>query len=485
MNIRSEVKRFFIYGFGTISGSLLNFLLIPLYFNKYTTAEYGVINILLMFITFTSMFVSAGMMSAMQKYYFDVSINERKVVVGTIFIWYLFTVGVISFFFLLFNKTISNLFFGVSKYGRDISILAPIVFLTLFFDIPLNLLRLKKKARIFVGLSLVRLCIDAVLKYVFIVIFNRGISGYFDALLLSLFVSSLLGSFFVRDDIALRFKRQILKSLLQISSPYIIAGFAIWSLQSVDRVMLNFLLSESATGIYSAGLRFGQIYNLVFYRPFSALLPAVLFPFLKNSNEEKTKKFFILLMNIIFVFGTLIGACTIFISFGFIDILNNVSKIDPNYVLSKNVIPFIVCSNILYSMAIPAGYTGLHLKRTTFSAYAGISAATLNIFLNWILIKKLGVIGASVATLISFFIYIIIVYFLFNKIYKIQYNYLKIFLQSCIFILVIIIGKIVRIENAFLSVLLKTSCAILILLISAIFLTKLINMKTLLHNVKN
>jgi O-antigen/teichoic acid export membrane protein len=69
---------------------------------------------------------------------------------------------------------------------------------------------------------------------------------------------------------------------------------------------------------------------------------------------------------------------------------------------------------------------GLYLKnKTNYIAYNTIGAAILNIALNFLFIPKYKMIGAAVATIISFLALYLASYFATNKFYKISYENLK------------------------------------------------------------
>ncbi len=475
MNIRSEARRFFVYGFGTISGSALNLLLIPLYLSSFTSAEYGVVNILLMFVTFSSLFVSAGMMSVMQKEYFAFENADRRTLVGTVVTWYVLVLALLSVVLLVFRRPVSNAFFDTEDYGLAVSLVPPLVLLTLLADVPLNLLRLEKRASAFVLVSVSRLLIDAGLKFVFIVRLDLGVAGYFLSTMSALVVTNAIGYTLVRGSVGLRFDRETFGRLVRLSSPFIITGFAVWSLQSVDRLMLNFLMSESATGVYSVGVRFGQVYNILFYTPLSALLPAIVFPAIADRDEERVRRIFARLTKGLVVVGPAIAFLIAVGSVGVVEFMDQIIDMDPSYMEARYTIPLLVGSHMTYSLLIPMGYTALHISRTGLLAASSFVAAVLNIALNALLIPSFGVVGAAVATATSYLAYGAVATTLLGRKLKNEAPLGRILAHLALFAVALFAGFRLQIGAGILIALLVGLVGMVLLLLSAWKVTRLVD----------
>lgn len=419
-----KIRQFLIYGLGSISGAAINFLLIPLYLSQYTPAEYGIIHIILLLITFVTLFVSAGMMSAVQSQYFKTSVEQRKVLMGTVLVWYFILFFIIQLVAFTISGTVAAALFGDVLHADLVCLVPLLVILTLLVDIPANIFRLKEKAKSYVAISLLRVLLEIAFKYLFIIELARGVPGFFEGSLAALLIVNLVSYVTVwRENIKIKFSSEKLLILLRLSTPYILTGFCIWSLNSVDRLMLNTLQSESATGIYSLGVQFAQIYNIIFFRPLSILLPAAIFTYLETHTEEENKEFFKQIMNGLVFIGSFVAEIVVIGSLGIIDVIDYYIDIEPIYVKAKSVILILVLSNLLYSICIPAGYVALHVFKTEYEAIVGLLSVTSNVLLNYLLIPRFGIVGAASATLISFCVHVSAFYYLIQKAYPVDYYF--------------------------------------------------------------
>jgi len=99
--------------------------------------------------------------------------------------------------------------------------------------------------------------------------------------------------------------------------------------------------------------------------------------------------------------------------------------LNPDYWVAYQVVPYIILAYI-FSGARYVVSLGLNFKRKTkYIAYTTIGVAILNIGLNFLLIPKYKMMGAAVATIISFAALYFTTYFIANRFYKIPYENLK------------------------------------------------------------
>ncbi len=354
---KSKIFELLIYGIGTISNSAIGLVLLPVYMKQFTPADYGIINVFLLIITFATMFVSAGMMSSLHKMYFVVPMGDRQKLLGTTLAWYVAVAAVIALVVVSFRSNLSIIFFKTPLYGSDFVTVLAIVILSLILDVPLNLLRLERKPGYYVGFSFLRLITELSLKILFIVVLKKGIKGYFVSSLLSLVGTNIAIFIFVKRYVALSASWVYLKGLLKLGAPFILSGFAVWSLGAIDRMQLNFLLGPSATGVYSVGLRFAQVFNMLFYRPISLLLPPLMLA--DTSDDADAWKRYSRLLNILTLIGSLLAAVISIFSIGAIDLITTAFGSHVEYLAARSIIPILTFANLVYTVAMPVSYIGL------------------------------------------------------------------------------------------------------------------------------
>ncbi len=462
MLIIKEFKRFLIYGFGNIVQSAINFLFLPLFLNQFSPAEYGIINILLVVIALVSTFISCGLINAIQSEYFNESEGEgRGNLSGNVFLWYCISSLVIVAPVLFYAKRLSMLFFLTDIYKQEIQLVGILVPLLLIFDIPFNILRMEKRVGEYVSFSIVRLILDFALKYFFIVALQRGILGYFESSVIALIlINGLLYGVTLRYiSFKLNFPKMVM--LLKLGAPFIITSFTVWSMQSVDKLMINFLLNKFYVGIYSTAEIFSKIFNMFVFRPVNLLLPPVIFSYIAKHSVEETDLMFKNLLNILVVVGC---AFLIIISLGSEDVLRILIRYfgsRPEYVESIQSIFYLTLANFFYCLTLPVLYVILMMKKTGLMAIGSFCAAFFNLVLNYFFILAYGVRGAAIATVLANLLLVGLLYWMVQRWHKIDYDFKMSFILIGVATALVFLGRWVSLENEIVSLFARPSAGLL------------------------
>lgn len=280
--IKKLVSQTAIYGIPTIIGRFLNFILVPLYTQKFLPEEYGVVTTLYAFVSFLNIVLSYGMETA----YFRFSSGKlethtEKDIAGSAF----FSLLLSSSLFLLINFLLSSSIADWLRIGEHPEYI--IYFsLILFFDtlsiIPFARLRQQLKAFSFAGIKMFNILTNVLLNLFFIVwapkLIENGVNipswiyqenigiGY-------IFISNLLASFLSflllipQLIIKVKINRNLLiRELLNYGFPLIWVGLAGMVNETLDRILLNYLLDESIAarevGIYGACYKLSLVITL-------------------------------------------------------------------------------------------------------------------------------------------------------------------------------------------------------------------------------
>lgn len=476
MIIKKELKRLFAYGIGNIAQAAMNFLLLPIFLSEYTPAEYGILNVLLIGTFFLSLFISAGLTNSIQSEYFkQVDLQAKKTLSGNVCIWYVLISVLLLIVLIPFSESLSVLLFSADSLKDEVALSLYTIPLVIIIDIPFNILRMEKRVTSYIVASLVRLIIEVILKYLFIVSFGRGISGYFEATIIALVITNILLYLLTIRYISFILKLDQLWLQLKLGGPLIISGFMIWSLESVDRLMLKFLIDEVAVGTYSASINFAKIFNILLYRPISLLLPPLVFSYFAKHKEEESVLFLTNLLGFLVIIGC---ALVIGVSLGSADLINILVHdfgCEPNYIQSISSIPFVTLGLFFYYLTMPANYIALLCKRTDLVAKVSVITALCNLILNYFLILLFGIEGAALATAISYFIFLIILYRSVQRVYKVNFNISAIG-QTVVFVLIVFFAlSYVEIANFYFSIVFKPLTGIAVFLIFTWFFSRIIH----------
>ncbi|TDP82300.1 O-antigen/teichoic acid export membrane protein [Halanaerobium saccharolyticum] len=215
----------------------------------------------------------------------------------------------------------------------------------------------------------------------------------------------------------IKFDFTIVKKFLAYSVPLMPNAILFWIINYSDRIFILKLLGKDQLGFYSASYSIGQL-SIFFITPISFVLFPIISNLWENNEIELVKKYiqksiyYYMFFSIPSIFGLYVLSSDLLIFLA-----------DETYVTDGNLIMFIILG--FFSVGFFKIFVNiLYLKEKTKSLpIVYLFVSLINLFLNYIFIPKFGIEGAAIATFISFGLQGIIIYFLTNKLLKIDLNY--------------------------------------------------------------
>lgn len=187
------------------------------------------------------------------------------------------------------------------------------------------------------------------------------------------------------------FNREYWKLCIPLALPAVFYNLSDLALGQSDQVMLQQMIGDSAVGVYGLALKLGGVMFTIFTALNNSWVP-FFFEDFKNGDHTKVKK---QARNFLELFTVL--------SVGFILLATEVYHLfaGRDFWDGTTLIPIFVGSYFLnFLCTFPVNYEYYH-KKTKVVAVVTISSSLVNILLNYILIQKIGMAGAAVATCLS------------------------------------------------------------------------------------
>lgn len=419
-------KHSITYGLGVAVSQAVAFFLLPVYTRYLTPADYGGLEIFQTTLSILSIIFVMGLTSALFRSYFNYDDEEkRKTVVGTTFLFLTGTSFLLFLILMALAGDFSALLFGSVEYAFYFRV----IFLTLFFDVGIvvafSVFRAREESKKYAIFALIRFLMAAGLNILFVVVLHKGVLGILWGGLIAAFslYSILLRS--IIKNAKLSFSIAELKEMLSFGLPLVPASLAAWIMTVGDRYFLQFLSTPTELGLYSLGYKFGFIIQGLIVGPFSLAWP----PFLLSIAKEKEAKE---VYSSVLTYFVLVGmAVALALSVLSQEILIVVTT--PSFYTAYKVIPLIGLSYVLYGCYF-VFHAGIWLERKTkYLALIVGAGAAVNLGLNYLLIPSYGMMGAAVATAISYLMLPIGSYFVSHRYYPIKYEWgrvAKIFLAA-------------------------------------------------------
>jgi len=449
-----------IYGLPTIVGRLLNYFLFPLYTRVFTTGEYGVVTELYAYVAFLMVILTYGMETTFFR--FSKKENEEGSVYNTSVISLL--ISSLAFIALswIFSPSISFVL-GYANHTEYIVWFAWILGLDALSAIPFARLRELNKARRFALLKSVNIALQIGFNLFFIV-FCPWLAKYTGDGMLSyllhlfykpsvgvgyIFISNLIASGITLllmlpeiIDIKLYFDNKLWKQMIKYALPIMVWGMAGIVNETFDRILLKHLVPAAdhpmeQLGIYGACYKIAILMTL-FIQTFKFAAEPFFF---SQANREDARqiyadvmKYFIIVCALIFL-GVMM----------YIDII--IKMVGKDFREGAAVIPILLmanlCLGVFYNLSIWYKIT----DKTMYGAYISVFGAVVTLVLNFWLVPIMGYMGAAWATLICYFLIMLVSYLLGQKHYYINYDLKKIGFYTGLALLLFFVSLWMDIES--------------------------------------
>jgi len=427
--IKSSFKHSAIYSLGNISSKIIGVVLIPVYTKYFTTAEYGIFGIFEITIFILTQVLLLGQPEAYLRFYsLDKYSEKRKTVLFTILI-FLFSFSVLFLIAgVLLTPAISTFFSRPQQFSPLLQLSVYVIFLRITNALFLSVIRAQERSVIYSIGTGIKFLLLLTFNVYFVVFAKTGIIGIFYSYVISEIFLLIFIFPFIISAFELKFDKKILLSAISFGFPIIFLSMGSMILNLGDRYILKLLTNYREVGIYELGYRFGSLLNVFLVQSFAlGFMPQAYQMYGKQGDKRYYSK---MQTYVVFVLCWMGLGLSLF-GKELIEIFALNSDFWPAY----EIIPLIALAYI-FNGARTAVSVALYLKKKTqYIAFAFIITAILNIGLNFALIPMFGRMGAAYATLISFFALYLLSYFLSNRVYRIQYENLKIFKMILVILL--------------------------------------------------
>ena len=387
------IKNTIIIAIGQICTKFISFFMLPLYTSLLSNEEYGKIDLITTFISLAVIILTFQLEQGLFRFLVDYRGNKEKQKE------YISTSIIFIFFINLLIGFILILILFIIKYEFTfylISIIVSNVFLSLILQIPRGI----GKNIIYTIASFISGSLNVILNVVFILLLNMKVEGMLLATLISNIMSCVFIIFKIKLWRFIRFKN-INKSsfivLMRYSCPLIPNTLCWWVVNASDRLIIANFIGVAANGIYSVANKFPSLFSLVtniFQTSWTESTAENIYS--KDEYIQKT-----LIKTIKFYSSVNLGIIVILpFIFNFL--------IDSSFNESYYYIPILMTGACCHGIANLYGSIYTALKFTNKMAKTTIMAALINIVVNILLIKYIGLYAASISTLIAYAIIAII-----------------------------------------------------------------------------
>lgn len=427
----------------------LSLLMLPLLTKALSTGEYGSFDLITTYAWLAAGFMSFQVENGIFRFLIDSRSDEEKSsniifngLVTIVLLFVIFTIIYIPIFSLLrVNNYLYIYFYAIS---------------TLMFNIPLQTSRGLGDNKTFSIASVISGTLNIIFSFISLYIFKIGLLG----LVLSYSIANIIGGTYivikkaiVKYIVKQKIRKKEMKEIFKYSVPLLLNSISSWIMNISDKAMISFLISNSATGIYSVSTKFPillshfyGVFNLSWSESASM-----------NVNESDKDDFFSKVINKVFFICSSI--CLLVMA---VMPLIFIIMIDNKFSDSYFYVPILILASIFELFSVLLGGIYISFKLSKRIAISTFIASIFNVLINLIFLKTYGIVVACFSTLISYIILSFIRYFEVKKYVKLSFEKKNIILVLAIFAIMLPLYYNKTIINSILLLIISTITAFLL-----------------------
>ncbi len=353
-------KPVFWYTLGTIIRQLAAFIMLPIYTQHLSPAEYGIVGLLAMILGLYELFLGARFGGALPKFFYDAENEDRqKVLISSALIFTSFFSVLGAIIFSLSAQPIAVGFFERPDLVFAVSVYGILLVTTSIEEYALVFLRLKDKPFYFFCVSVLKLILQLGLNIYFVVVIELGVQGVIFGNIIASAALALATGLYTLAYSKCRFDIRLAKSLLSFTWPIWLAGFGSMYINLIINYFIKYYVSLDEVGIYHFSMKFSMLIILILWQPFNQWWQTERFKIAINSKNAKAEftSAFILISSIL-----MLGSVGVSLFSGIvIDLMA-----DDSYASAKYFVPILCLSVLTGQMNLFINFAFLKSEKTGY-----------------------------------------------------------------------------------------------------------------------
>lgn len=391
---------------GTVLVRAVNLISIPVFSRLLSTSEYGRVDVFMTYVNVFMIILGLDFVAAVGKGRLDFKKKADEYIASSILFTTLFSAGIILLINILFP--IVQAIFDMNRFTVNIMLLYSYAMFIISYRSTEYNFYYEYKKNLAMSLSV------AVGNFVLSVVLIETIfTGHkFEGRIIGAVIPTLFVAIFVYLYLLGRgcwtLKKTYVKYSLEFGVPLIPHNLSHMVLSGADKIMINNMISASASGIYSLIYTLGMLTQVMFEAMNNVFVPWLFRQLDKNERESirYVQKYYLLIY------------CTV--SVGVLTISPEVIKIigSRDYWEGIPMVMWIVYAafiNFTYTLYVNVEF---FYKKTMLISAGTVMAAFINIVLNLLFLKKFGYQFGAISTIISYLMLLIFHMFIVNFVLK-------------------------------------------------------------------
>lgn len=380
---------------GNISAKGIGFVMLPLYTRWLSVEDYGISDIITVYVTLLLGIVSCCIAEAIFIFPKNKSKDVQKRYLSSA-LAFLSIISLIVLFVFLFIKLCSISWNVESSFTKYIWYIYALLLSQILQSISQQFTRSIDKMAIYSITGIVVAISTAIFAFIFIP--GRGVEGYIISLIIAHYCGSLFAIVASKSYRYISVKSISLvscKEMLMYSIPLIPNGIMWWMVNAINRPIMEHYVGFHDIGIYAVANKFPSMLTVLLNVFVHSWQISVLEEFGKPSYSvfyNKLLRLFVILSSMLLLVMTLFSKQLVFLF------------TTSDYYEAWLYIPILTLGVVFSNLGGFAGGNFSAVKQSKYYFFSSMWAALSALLFNTILIPVWGLIGAVTSTLISFFV---------------------------------------------------------------------------------
>lgn len=456
------VKNTIAYTIGNFGSKILAYIMVLVYTHYITSAELGYYDII---ITTVSLFQPIILMmfdDGVYRWLIDDSQKNKKEIISTCIKTVFCTTSMSVIVILILNiKLQLDYLIGILLYLAS----------SLFYQIILSSVRGLSNSKLYAESGILNSVLLLVFEILGVVVLKMGV----EALLISKALANIITTSYIyarqidfKGVVSKPYNRDLAREIAHYSLPLIPNNISWWIVNSSDRYIILFFLGTTANGIYSIANKFPTIVTTVTGILYFAIQESMLKEYKAPDRDKFYSNIFEKYYSILFAMVIVgIPATRIVIEL----------FVGESYKTSWMFSGFLYLSTVYSALSGLLGIGYQISKETKRSIYSTVGAAFVNVAINIIFIKIIGLHAASFSTLVAYVFLLIVRLQHSRRYFNLDINWKKFISINCVCALVISLTYIA--DNLFICF-----CVTMITLMIATYINKEIVIKIMKNTIR-
>jgi O-antigen/teichoic acid export membrane protein len=384
-----------VYAAGIIATKAVSFLMMPIYTRLLSPADYGVLQLIVMFLEVLSIFAGSRIAYGIFHFYHKAADEEaRRKVLSTVLLLLCATFGVAAIVSVLAAPQIAIAVFGeAGQYSTYVRLGALSMACESLIVVPNALFQLQQRSIRFVTFSLLRLGLQVGLNLLFLIPLRLGVTG---VLLTGVISNLLVGGFLAAQllwTVKPRFEWTAARQFLRFGIPLVVMQVATFTFTFADRYFLNKAGDTTAVGLYALAYQFGFLVGTIGYIPIEMVWDPQRFAVARRPDRDVIYARVFIYINIVLISAAV--GLSLFVG----DVLRVIA--DPAFHAAATFVPVIVGAYVFQAWGTFFNIGIMLKERTHYWTLANWAAAAVAVGGYLVLIPRYLAWGAAITVVAS------------------------------------------------------------------------------------